>query len=297
MLLIVGGDQDPNIASIVPRAEERGIAHRTLLVGAGANPALTWDFEDGDLRIDGEAARPDAVFARYDVFTNLSDPRPATSYRAQAWYATLYGWALASEGVRMLNRAYRGYGSKPFMLETARRVGLPVPRTRITNELEALRADAPPGAMIAKPVTGGGYTQDVAALLAETQLREGRSAAPAFVQPTLVPPEVRVYGVGVGAGRRFVAYRVRSAALDYRADAEAEVERIALERVDDGIVEGLGRLMDALEMDYAAADFKTDAETGRLRFLEINSSPMFAGFDAVSGHAVGDAILDYLAGG
>jgi D-alanine-D-alanine ligase-like ATP-grasp enzyme len=37
--------------------------------------------------------------------------------------------------------------------------------------------------------------------------------------------------------------------------------------------------MKKLQMDFGAADFKTDPETGRLTFLELNTSPMFARFD------------------
>ena len=112
----------------------------------------------------------------------------------------------------------------------------------------------------------------------------------------MVPPEVRVYGVGMGAGRRFVAFRVESAALDYRVDDDSVVVHLSLDDVGAEVVEGLGRVMDALEMDYGAADFKADPDDGRLAFLEVNSAPMFAGFDEVSDSAVSDAILDYLAG-
>ncbi|HET7233118.1 MAG TPA: hypothetical protein VFJ16_24120, partial [Longimicrobium sp.] len=152
------------------------------------------------------------------------------------------------------------------------------------------------GPMIAKPVPGGGFAQDVAELLAKTPRREGRSAAPAFVQRRMLAPEVRVYGVGRGSTRRYIPFRVESDALDYRADAESRVVHLPLEEVDAEAVAGLGRLMDELEMDYGAADFKTCPETGRLVFLEINSGPMFSAFDEVSGWAVSDAILDYLSG-
>ena len=129
-----------------------------------------------------------------------------------------------------------------------------------------------------------------------TTAKSGRSAAPAFVQGRMVPPEVRVYGVGMGAERRYVAFRVESDALDYRVDNDSRVVHLPLSEVDADAVSGLGRLMDALEMDYGAADFKAFPDTGRLAFLEVNSGPMFAGFDAVSDSAVSDAILDYLAG-
>jgi hypothetical protein len=47
-------------------------------------------------------------------------------------------------------------------------------------------------------------------------------------------------------------------------------------------------------MDFGAADFKTDPETGQLVFLELNTSPMFARFDQVSGGQVCAAIIHEL---
>lgn len=297
MLLIAGGEADPNVDSIITRAERRGFEARALRVGAGTNPSLAWSFDDDRLVIDGAEVNPAAVFLRYDVFGHLADGRQATAYRANAWYTTLLGWMLAHPQVRMLNRDYGGQINKPFMLHLAAHVGLFIPPTRITNELDAVeRETAVLGPLIAKPVTGGGYALPLEELLASTERRDGRSAAPAFVQRRMVPPEVRVYGVGMGDSRRFVAFRVDSAALDYRVDDDSVVVHLPLEEVDADAVRGLGRLMDALEMDYGAADFKTDPDTGGLAFLEVNSGPMFAGFDAVSDGAVSDAILDYLAG-
>jgi hypothetical protein len=297
VLLIAGGEADPNVDSIVARAERRGMEARTLRVGPGTNPSLAWSFHDDRLVIDGEEASPTGVFLRYDVFGHMADGRQATAYRANAWYTALQGWMLAHPDVRMLNRRYGGQMNKPFMLHLAARTGLCIPSTRVTNELDAVEREAAAlGPLIAKPVTGGGYAQPLEELLAGTERREGRSAAPAFVQRRMVPPEVRVYGVGEGAGRRFIAYRVESEALDYRVDDDSVVVHLPLDEVGEEVVCGLGRLMDALEMDYGAADFKADPDTGRLAFLEVNSAPMFAGFDFVSDGAVSDAILDYLAG-
>lgn len=297
MLLIAGGDNDPVTASFRERVRQRGIAARELLVGA-ANPGLTWNFQSDVLRLDGEELEPRAVFLRYDVFSSLADARPQVTYRAQAWFITLHGWLLAHPEVRMLNRSPGGQASKPYILHLAGRTGLRIPFTLITNELDALEADADRlGPMIAKPVPGGGFAQDVRDLLAGTERRDGRSAAPAFVQGRLVPPEVRVFGVGQGATRRYEAFRVESTALDYRADSETRVVHLPLGEVDRDAVEGLGRLMDALEMDWGAADFKTSPDDGRLVFLELNSGPMFSAFDQASGHAVSDAIIAWLTGG
>jgi glutathione synthase/RimK-type ligase-like ATP-grasp enzyme len=51
----------------------------------------------------------------------------------------------------------------------------------------------------------------------------------------------------------------------------------------------------AVGLDFAAADFMRDPRGGEHRFLEVNSQPMFAAFDAVCGGRLCDAIIDALA--
>ena len=288
MILIAGGDADPNVEAVVQGARARGMELREARTGAGANPWLDWDVAADVLALDGRPVSPRAVFLRHDVFQNLADPRPATSFRARAWHAALHGWALAHDEVRLLNRGYRGQTNKPYMLSLAARCGLPVPATRITNALDALEREG--GDRVAKPVPGGGYCQPLADLLAATERRDGLAAAPAIVQERLVVPEVRIFGIG----NRFLPFEVRSDALDYRTSKQTTVEPLPVERIDPALLAALRRLMHALEMDFAAADFKSSPATGALVFLEINSSPMFATFDRAAGGAVTDAILDRL---
>jgi D-alanine-D-alanine ligase-like ATP-grasp enzyme len=56
----------------------------------------------------------------------------------------------------------------------------------------------------------------------------------------------------------------------------------------------LRKLMTRLGLDFGAADFKTDPDTGELIFLELNTSPMFAKFDLVSGGQLTAAIIQEL---
>ncbi|HYW13189.1 MAG TPA: hypothetical protein VE871_14610 [Longimicrobium sp.] len=290
VVLIAGGDADPHLLSLAKRALEREIPVLEFLTGADRTPSIAWDMEADTLLLDGQEARPGAGFLRYDVFHTLADKRPAVEFRAQAWHTALHGWMLAHDDVRMLNRGFSGLTNKPHVLTVAAACGLRIPRTLVTNDLEMLDTLQGSEGMIAKPVPGGGFTQGVADLLRTTPRREGKSAAPAFVQNRLVAPEVRIYGVG----GRFVPYHVISDHLDYRADDDSRVEPLPVEQIDAGVLAGMSRLMDRLRMEYGAADFKTDADTGELVFMEINSGPMFAGFDRVSSNAVSDAILDYL---
>ncbi|HKP75532.1 MAG TPA: hypothetical protein VJT67_08305 [Longimicrobiaceae bacterium] len=289
-ILVVGGDADFNLGSLRTRLDERGCPHRAVSVGATGNPSVIWDLQRDLLTVDGEEVRASGAFVRHDVFTHLADKRPATAQRASAWHATLAGWLYAHPEVRLLNRHVSAPAIKPFHLVMARRAGLEVPHTLITNDVARLEEESAVRRMIAKPVPGGGYCHPLEEVLASAPVRDGRTASPAIVQNRLEPPEVRVYGVG----GRFIAFNVRSTVLDYRVSQETRVEAMALGDVQAGIVDGLRRLMELLGMDYGAADFKTDPETGRLIFLELNSAPMFAAFDAVSGHAVSDAIIDFL---
>jgi hypothetical protein len=291
-VLIAGGEADPHLLSLSRRALERQVPLVEFLTGADRTPGMVWDMEADTLVLDGVEVHPAAGFLRYDVFHTLADKRPSVGFRAQAWHTALHGWMLAHPEVRMLNRGYGGLTSKPHVLALASACGLRIPRTLVTNDLDLLDTLAGADQMIAKPVPGGGFAQPVPDLLRATARREGKAAAPAFVQQRLVAPEVRIYGVG----RRFIPYRVISDQLDYRADDDTRVEPFPLEQVDAGLLAALGRLMERMGLDYGAADFKAHPDTGELVFLEVNSGPMFAGFDAVSANAVSDAILDFLVG-
>jgi len=110
------------------------------------------------------------------------------------------------------------------------------------------------------------------------------AAAPAIVQKRLIAPEIRIYVIGHSA----FAFEVRSVSLDYRVNQDAEL--VLLQSVPPELAM-LRKLMSRLGMDFGAADFKTDPETGQLVFLELNTSPMFARFDQVSGGKVCAAII------
>jgi hypothetical protein len=287
-LLVAGGTADPNLATLLQRAMERGLRAYTVLAGDGDEPRVTWEMDEDRLVIDGEVVAPTAAFLRHDVFGPRVRGGGAASKRALAWSSTITGWLRVHPEVRIANRGLGRENSKPHVLRVARGVGLEVPFTRVTNDRRALERLAREGAWIAKPVAGGDFCRELGVVLGEAEA----PLPPLLVQPRLEQPEVRVYGVGA----RRIAFGMRSDALDYRTRTDTRVEPLALEEVPPGIVDGLGRLMAELRMDYAAADFKTDPRTGRLLFLEINSSPMFAAFDRVSGGAVGGAIVDLLTG-
>jgi hypothetical protein len=287
-ILIAGGDTDHSLLSLRRRALTRGFDHLVLLAGAGTHPTFEWDLQGDRLTVDGREIRPAACFIRYDVFTHMADKDPESAVRANGWYSAVAGWVQVHPEVRRLNGDFRGSNNKPYLLHLARQAGMEIPVTRVSNDLDALERWGGERALAAKPVQGGAHCREIADML-EVARQAGRPA-PFITQNRLVQPEMRLYRIGT----RFIAFDMRADVLDYRTTNTTQVVPRPLDQVPRELCDGLARLMDGLGMDFGAADFKTDPDTGRLLFLELNSSPMFFGFDLVTGGAVSDAILDAL---
>lgn len=294
MILVAGGETDPNVLAVWQRISERRLEGYPLLVGATRHPIISWDVENDELWIDGEVRRPSAVFIRHDVFSLLDGRNdPDAAYRAHAWFAVVIGWAVAHPEVRLLNRQRALWmTNKPRMLHEAKKSGLPIPRTLISNDVDCIERVANGVESVAKSVIDGSYCERLSDVLGRTETHEGRMAAPATIQAELVAPEVRVYAI---AGR-FHAFSVESEALDYRTDSGVEVTPLNLDMLPSHILPGLTALMDSLGASFGAADFKTCERTGELLFLELNSAPMFSVFDKTCDGALINSIVDFLAG-
>jgi hypothetical protein len=290
-LLVAGGDADPNLAALLACLHKRAVAHEALLVGAHAHPRVTWDVDQDVLWINERASSPRALFLRYDVFTSLATGRPEPAQRALAWFTTLAGWAAAHPEVRLFNRARaQQVTNKLLVLRLAREVGFAIPFTLASNDLGRLRHELAQRTLVVKPVAGGDYTRALPDVLGTAPVIQGSLPAPAIVQERLVPPEIRVYRLH----QRCFAYQLVAEALDYRATADCGIMPVAEADLPDGFTARLATLMDRLQMDFGAADFKACPRTGQWQFLEINDGPMFAAFDAVSGGRLTDALVDCL---
>jgi hypothetical protein len=288
-LLIAGGDADPNITALLAAAERRGVPCQNLLVGKTSHPSLTWDLSTGQLWLEGELVQCSAAFVRHDVFTGLQDGQASSHYRAMAWHTAVTGWLAAHPEIFILNRRnLNQLTNKPLVLKLAHDCGLAIPETLITNDSE--RMGQYDDERIVKPINGGGYCESLAEVLERTALKDGRAAAPAIIQHRLVPPEIRIYAVG----NQYFAFNVISSELDYRATQNCRVEFIEGEFSSRELTNALGKLLAKLGLDFAAADFKTDACTGRLLFLEVNTGPMFAAFNRASNGKLCDAMIEVL---
>ncbi len=286
-LLIAGGALDPNLNRLIEIANRKNVPVWDLRHGLAASPPFSWHLSETQPRIKGQLLSASGAFIRYDVFNNIEQSEPKISRRAAAWYQTFYGWLLSQDRVRFFNRHQTSeIGNKLAILMLAKKLGLLIPNTSIANEAELL-AKYPVATTIAKPVAGGSFCYALEELQESIQFSDGCAAMPAIVQNRLVAPEVRIYIIGNDA----FAFEIRSQHLDYRVERDADV--IPLTKLPQE-VDLLRKLMAALQMDFGAADFKSDPETGELVFLELNSSPMFVKFDLVLDGAICDAIIKAL---
>lgn len=286
-LLIAGGRNDPNLSQLAEACRSLKVPLIEVRHDRGKSPSFEWDLSTGEVRIDGQWCQPVGAFIRHDVFEGLSDPRAEVCTRALAWHQAVNGWLLASPSVRILNRSPSSIAlSKPATLIAARQAGLTIPRTLISNAEVSIRSASSAG-YVTKPVAGGDYCYHLSEVLARTEFRDGTASCPGILQRRLVPPEVRIYVIGNAT----FAFEMRSTSLDYRLRQDAEVIPMA---TVPAVASGLRALMATLNMEYGAADFKSDEETGELVFLELNSSPMFARFDLETGGRLSDAIVTAL---
>ncbi len=290
-VLVAGGDQDPNLAALLRTLAQRGVEASFLAVGAKSDPALEWHLDNDELLVGGAPLEPRAAFVRYDVFTHLADGRHESAYRASAFFTAVTGYLAAHDEIAVLNRpSLFRQTNKPHVLALARRAGLAIPATLVGNSVPGFEAWRPGESKIVKPINGGAHTRRLPEVLAETPSRGGVLAAPAIVQEELVPPEVRVFRIG----EKFFAFDVSSPDLDYREHQNVKLE--ALAEVPQALAGPLRLLSDELGLNFAAADFKTCPRSGRLIFLEINTSPMFAAFDRAARGALTGAMADWLTG-
>ena len=283
-LIIAGGANDPNIGHLILVAREMDIPICTLIIEPGKSPAFYWDLKKNTFRLDGQDIWSSAAFIRRDVF---HQPGQVQHDRALAWYTAWTGWIATQINVRILNRnSMTTYTNKLQVLDWAAQVGFLVPDTYVTNDLTETVGGYKD--FIAKPVMGGGYCHPLDAIVEDTEFRSGYTAHPAIVQQCVKGDDIRIYRVG----EKYLAFSITSDKIDYRQTLNHTIE--VLEKIPEAIVKHLSDLMNRMQLNWGAADFKRCAQTGQWYFLEVNSNPMFSVFDRKVDQKISQSILQFL---
>jgi glutathione synthase/RimK-type ligase-like ATP-grasp enzyme len=301
-VLVVGSPHDPHVAAV--RAGLEGLDVDVLVVDTlsfPASPAITLGHELESISIDGRAAGlPAAVYLR-DVYAQpLAVGVDAAGEMETDWRRTLVAFRekahmlfpllgrWAESRVPFYNPPASNWRhAKAMQLALLRGAGLPVPETIWTNDPERVKDFARGRRVAYKPVAGGAATQELGPDdLTEDRL-EALRGAPVTFQELLEGENIRVYCLD---GEVVASVRIVTESLDYRQREDA-MEPVEL---PDELTRQCLTASELLGMSWTGIDLKRDGQ-GQLKFLELNSSPMFLGFDRSAGTAILDALVAKLA--
>lgn len=283
-LLLIGGDRDFNMHYLQKNATDMGINVRTCYTGMSATQTLNLDIRKQKMTINGYEVKTKSLFIRPDVTTYQASNNPEHRRLASDWFDIFLGWSLADENIKIFNRLYynRNKINKATTLLLATQLGIDVAETYFTNDLTFMEEKSN-GPWIEKPVHGGAHT----VMLTTEGKNNNAINIPMTIQKKMDKPEYRFFRIE----DKFHAFTMNSPSLDYRENQDADVKEVEFPKE---YLENYIKITDMLGLDYAAADYITNPETGKLALLEINSGGMFTAFDIASkGKLCGD-MLNFL---
>jgi glutathione synthase/RimK-type ligase-like ATP-grasp enzyme len=290
------------VKAVADGLEGRGVAAMTVdTLEFPEEPAISLGHRLDAITIDGlEIGRPASVYLRdiyahplafgVDVAEEMDHDwrRVLIAFREKAHmlFPVLGRWA--EQGVPMYNPMPADWLlTKPMQITLLDRAGMPVPETIWTNDPEQVRRFAEGRRVAYKPVAGGAATRELGPEdLTEERLRALRGA-PVTFQELLPGDNYRVYVID---GEVVATIRVVSESLDYRQQEES-IEQTTL---PDETLKQCIEATSLLGLRWSGIDLKADA-AGTLKFLELNPSPMFLGFDRKAGTGILDALVAALA--
>lgn len=279
MLLIVGGESDPNTQRIVDQAHLRGERYLFWDTDRSGAHQIAWDFDSSQIDLGDESYRPTSIYLRHNVFAGDAQINHHV-------YQTIQAYALAWPNLRVLNRpVMTDTNNKSCNLRIAKDLGFVIPETTVLSDLTPLASLPDPTNRIIKPLDGGAHTLSVADVRGDEETLA--AMGPQFVQSRLDGENLRVFSIG---GRLF-AFHLATEYLDYREDADVSVVSIP---VPEALVSRIHQLVDAIGFDYCALDFRCRDQWKDPVFLEVNSFPMFVRFDDAAENALADAVVDFL---
>jgi len=309
VILAVSHEGDDHAAPLLGALARRGAeawvldladlpARGTLVLGFGAGEALT-------LRVDGRPAldprRVTAVWWRrpraMEAAAGLAPEHAAFAVR-QAHDALMGLVASLAPTALLVNDPWRDHvaGHKTYQLATARRAGLRLPETLVTNDPEAA------GPFLTAWGEGGAVHKAVSATPADwrrtrrvgpddlARLADLR-LSPVILQEHVPGVDVRVTVVGEELFAAEIDARRSSSPDDYRGhEAECRIEPCALPAAEE---RALRALVAELGLSFAAADFRR-RDDGAWFFLELNPAGQWLFVEERTGQPITEALAALL---
>ncbi|QDT08391.1 ATP-grasp domain-containing protein [Planctomycetes bacterium K23_9] len=279
MLLIVGGESDPNTQRMVDQAHIRDCQYVLWDTDQEHAHRIAWDFDSPKIDLGDTTHRPSSVFLRYNVF----DGDPTKNLAA---FDVIQSYVLAWPEIRILNRrSMTDANNKSHNLRLAKDLGFEIPETIVMGDLTPLMSIPDPQSHAIKPLGGGAHTKSVGDIFQD--VNELAGLPPQFVQEKLTGENLRVFCID---GQTF-GFHLQTTKLDYREDDAVEVVQV---EVPSELIQPSIELATKIGFDYCALDFRFRQGVTSPVFLEINSFPMFVRFDDAGQNNLADAMILFL---
>lgn len=163
-----------------------------------------------------------------------------------------------------------------------------IPATLISNDAAEVREFVKAyQKAIFKPVYGGAHTKFVTeAHLELNRLNMALSISPVTIQEYISGTNIRSYVIGESV----YTAEIRSSALDFREDLDAELIPIDL---PEAFHKQCLAISQAFMLEWTAIDWRVKP-TGEYVFLEANPSPMFVHFERQTGFPITQELVKLL---
>lgn len=178
--------------------------------------------------------------------------------------------------------------TKAYQLDILSKNNIRIPKTLITNDIEAAREFyiANDKKAIYKPVLGGAYTKQLTEEDFDEDKKEALKYSPIQLQEFVEGCDIRVYVIG----ENIFAGKIEAQTIDFRADSAANITPVEL---PENIKEDCLTTIKALKLKYSGVDIRL-TPTGEYVFIEANPAPMFIHFERVTGYPISDTLIQEL---
>ena len=290
-IAIIGGEKDFNLLGLASYVTNHtDLKLNLILFGDSSAHAFHYDLNRNKLYLNNQEYNCKAIFMRGDIFKYQETKNPNDHNSAQTWKNSISAWLIANPDIKVLNRKLltQPYFHKANSLILAKKYGIPIPETYISNSTKQINALHEEQKLIFKPINGGGHTKVLEKKFDDAIYKAGLIKEPYFFQETLEYPELRIFYIGGD----FHTFRLKSKAIDHR---EVDIPTdIIYEASPENIKDKLESLNQEIGLRYSASDFKFCSKTKEFKFLEINTNPMFTAFDKVAEGKVCESMINAL---
>lgn len=221
----------------------------------------------------------------------------ARTFIRHEWSAAVNGIAMSQDHLRWVNDPFaQNAASKPLQLHCARKSGLTIPNTLITNDPQRARdfVNEHEGNVIHKCLTHAeGQLLETQAWDENrdgTQLDVSLPVAPVIFQSLIRGGDVRSVIVGDTVLSVFIDTGTSRSAIDSRLDMDAAY---SVHELPDEMIRMLRTFMAALGLVFGVVDLKLDHD-GRYVFLEVNPQGQFMFMEILTRLPISETLVKFL---